>query len=146
MESEMCWRQGMRLTIQCYSDLACSGNIWHYNNHHQELFKTKHTETTKACQGWNEESCEWRFWVTAGQSRQTASVGLLHFIFTACQMQHSAVSLTESSLNKCHLWRAFTDPDLTHLLPTLQKSWSESLLIECVHTDGSQICKYHIHP
>lgn len=108
------------------------------------LFKTKDTRKTKACQDWNGESCG-HIWVTAGQSRQTASAQLLHFICTACQMQSYVVSLTESSLKKCHLCRVFAGPDLTHLLLTLHKSCFESFLIECADTGCSQSCRYYFH-
>lgn len=108
------------------------------------LFKSKDTRNTKACQNRNGESCG-HIWVTAGQSRQTASAQLLHFICTACQLQSYAVSLTESSLNKCHLYRVFTGPDLTHLLLTLHKSCFESFLIECADIDCSQSYRYYFH-
>lgn len=106
-----------------HSGLICTGNIWYHCNHHQD------TRMIKASQYWYREHCR-HIWVTAGQSRQTASAQL-HFIFTACQMQSYAVSLTEPSLNTCHLWGALAVPDLTPLLLTLHKSFESFSVWMC---------------
>lgn len=95
----------------------------------QWLFKRKDTRNTKACQDWDGESC-----VTVGKSKQTSSAQWLHFTWTACQMQSYALSLTKSSINKCHLFRVFAGPDLAHLLLTSHKSCFEEFLIECADT------------
>lgn len=101
------------------------------------MFTRKDTRNTKACQDWEGESCG-HILVTVGKSRQTSDAQWLRFTWTACQMQSYTLSLTESSLNKCHLCRVFAGPDLTHLLLTSHKSCFEEFLIEYADVDCIQ--------